>query len=500
MNPLWVFWLLPLVMAPVVYGLQRMRHVAAGLAIAACALSALAAWRIPIGTTNQVFGATLTLTSLSRFGLTFICVGVGAALAYAAWQPQGWAFTPFLLLSLTFVNIAMLIRPLPLGIIFGQMAALFLLFPLQGGPMPAPLKPPFIEASSLPGGHGLLQEPRLERPTTANNPARVVSAPGRTGWAPGQLRRGAVAYLAMMVLITPCFLLALWVIEQRSTLADPATVTQLLGMFLGLGVGILCAVIPLHVWWLMLADDAPPVLAALIGATFPIVGVLMLLNIFGEATWLAAASQVPRLMLWGGAATALLGGLLCAVQRRLGRLTAYSAVFDAGVILAGLGTLQTAAVTGALFCLVHRTIALGWLGIAQTEFRRWGVETIPDLGPIAGRLPVATTALLLGGLALSGWPLSGSFPGRWLIYSSTLAREPGVVLALIVGSILVAAGYLRILRTVLDAQPPGQRLPEGRETLVATALLLVASLLLAFAPNILLSAVYELIASLPFPS
>lgn len=497
MTALWVFILLPLLLALVYWGLQRMRYIALGLAVAACGVCVLAAWRIPLGTTTQMVGATLTLTHLSRFGLIFMGVSVGATLAYSAWQPQGWTITPFLLLSLAFVNLALLIRPLPFAVLFGQLAALLLVFPLQSGP--APTVTPSSPNGDPPDQPQLPAEPDHKQPIAQEIMIQVSSFRGRVPWIPGELRRGAISYLIMVTLVVPCFLLALWLINHRATMADPAGVMQPLVMLLGLGMGILLTTIPLHIWWLMIAEDGPPLVVVLIGATFPIIGVLFLLNVLSQTTWLATAPEVSRLLLWGGAISALSGGLLAAPQRQLSRLTAYSAIHDSGVILVGLGAMHPAAATGALFCLIHRAIALGWLGIAHGEFRRSGAGVLPELGTVAARLPVATSALLLGGLALSGWPLSGGFPGRWLIYSATLPESPGIALALIAGSSLVAAGYLRLLRAILDARQPGERLPENRATLIAAALLLGLSLLLALAPNLILPLLHNMLVDLPFP-
>jgi len=498
LTALWIFILLPLVLALVYWGLQRMRYIALGLAVAACGVCVLAAWRIPLGTTTQIVGATLTLTHLGRFGLILMGVSVGAVLAYSAWQPQGWTITPFLLINLAFVNLALLIRPLPFAVLFGQLAALHLIFPLHSGPVPTttPSSPP-VDPPARPQ---LPAKPDHPQFIARELVIRVSSFRSRVPRAPGELRRGAVSYLIMVTLAIPCFLLALWLINHRATLPDPAGVIQPIVMLLGLGMGSLLAAIPLHIWWLMITEDGPPLVFVFIGATFPIIGIIFLLNVLSQTTWLATAPQVSNLLLWGGAVSALSGGILAAPQRQLSRLVAYSAIHDSGVILVGLGAMHPVAAAGALFCLVHRAIALGWLGIAHGEFRRSGAGVLPELGTVAARLPVATSALLLGGLALSGWPLSGGFPGRWLIYSATLLKSPGIALALIAGSSLVAAGYLRLLRAILEARQPGERFPEDRVTLIATALLLGLSLLLALAPNLILPLLHNMLVDLPFPA
>jgi formate hydrogenlyase subunit 3/multisubunit Na+/H+ antiporter MnhD subunit len=70
--------------------------------------------------------------------------------------------------------------------------------------------------------------------------------------------------------------------------------------------------------------------------------------------------------------------------------------------------------------MVNRSAAIVLLAASLAVVRhRAGSDRFAGLAGVARRLPVATTGLVLGGLALAGFPLTAGFPTHWAVSRAT---------------------------------------------------------------------------------
>jgi formate hydrogenlyase subunit 3/multisubunit Na+/H+ antiporter MnhD subunit len=169
------------------------------------------------------------------------------------------------------------------------------------------------------------------------------------------------------------------------------------------------------------------------------------------------------------------GGIMAGVQRDFGRLFGYAALSDLGVLLLALGRGGSQAVILALLHVVARSIpiALMALGLAIVRHRAT-TDRFQSLPGIARRLPLATTGLMLGGLALAGFPLTAGFPAHWAVYRSLASQQWLWTLLLVVSSVGIIVGLLRGLNAMLGADA---RQDVARQPIFASFLLLVLAAL-----------------------
>jgi formate hydrogenlyase subunit 3/multisubunit Na+/H+ antiporter MnhD subunit len=90
--------------------------------------------------------------------------------------------------------------------------------------------------------------------------------------------------------------------------------------------------------------------------------------------------------------------------------------------------------------MVNRAVAITLLAASLSILRqRAATDDFRHLQGMARRLPIATFGLMLGGLALAGFPLTAEFPTHWAISRSVLAWAQRLSTALGEGG-AVAAG------------------------------------------------------------
>jgi formate hydrogenlyase subunit 3/multisubunit Na+/H+ antiporter MnhD subunit len=227
-----------------------------------------------------------------------------------------------------------------------------------------------------------------------------------------------------------------------------------------------------------------------------------------------------QLLMAIGIITALLGALLALAQVAVRRTIGYLMVYNAGMVLFGLATMDKIGVTGALFEAWNQTIVVLLLFVSIGLLER------PDGRPanvlrrdLLWRWPLAGSGLLCGGLALLGLPPFNGFASKLLLYEAA-ARKGGVYLALLL--LATALGLLALLRlarerlfgpsedrpvedtpillgaTELD-RPADRRLePEPIGMALLTVLLLAVCLGIGLYPQPLLAAINEVTRGLTF--
>jgi formate hydrogenlyase subunit 3/multisubunit Na+/H+ antiporter MnhD subunit len=272
-----------------------------------------------------------------------------------------------------------------------------------------------------------------------------------------------------------------------------------------LGFSLLLAVFPFGTWMPALAADAPPLVAAFIFAGGQAMALYLVLVFWDTAPWLPRDPAMPMVLQLAGLVTALSGGAMAAAQRDLGRLFGYAALSNLGYLLLALGAGGSQSQALALLIMVNRALAISLIGAAIAILRyRVGTDRLADLCGVARRLPVATMGLMIGGLALAGFPLTSSFPTHWAVGRaiwtwaqplSALAQEAApntdplpfglgvsalVLLALIASSVGILIGLLRSLGAMLGAEPrtevSGQPIMASLMILVLIALVIVLGL------------------------
>jgi NADH-quinone oxidoreductase subunit L len=223
------------------------------------------------------------------------------------------------------------------------------------------------------------------------------------------------------------------------------SVAGLLGILIFIGVIGKSAQFPLHVWLPDAMEGPTPVSAMIHAATMVSAGVYLAARIFPlvSAGWDGGALTPAMLtMAFIGSFTALFAATIALAQNDIKRVLAYSTISQLGYMIAALGV---GAYVAAVFHLVTHAFfkALLFLGSGSViHGMEHGVlhtkenvdpQDMFNMGGLKAKMPLTFWAFLIGGLALSGFPLvtagfwskdeilSGAFGGGQTLVFATLA-------------------------------------------------------------------------------
>ncbi|MGA5295943.1 proton-conducting transporter membrane subunit [Streptomyces koyangensis] len=221
-------------------------------------------------------------------------------------------------------------------------------------------------------------------------------------------------------------------------------------------------------FWLSGAMRGPaPVSALLHSATMVAAGAYLLLR---TGPLLAATGWGAELTAWTGAATALVLGLVAVAQRDLKQLLAASTCAQLGfmVLAAGAG----ATTGGTLQLLAHAAAKSLLFLLAGAWLTTHGTRLLPGLAG-AARAPRSLGLLFTSGaLCLAGFPPLALWAAKDLLLAAALTRDPWLYATGLAAATLAAVYSTKALWYVWRPAPAAVTVPSARPALVAPLTLL----------------------------
>lgn len=364
-----------------------------------------------------------------------------AAFVVALVVSQGHSFVPFTLALL---------------------AGYFMLTLMTAGPLAPPLLAPMLLVALSSMSVFMLQAGRL---TSPSGPLRTLVPP---------------------VLAFPLFLIAQWYIDQIPLNPQDQTPATIVAQLLTLGLLILLAPAPLHSALPATAQSAPPVVAAVVSLFYQLALLYLLFRLVDLYPFITAQTTYEQWFLWAGLATTAWGGIAAAGATHPGRLWGYAALHDWGLILVILANPDVAVWPLALFLFGLRAVSMltAAAGLAVME-HHVGNLTPTQLQGAGNRLPWNSAAFLLGGLGLTGFPLSAGFTGHWTALQVIAANDWRPAAVVLLASVGAIGGFVRLTR-ILFGPLENRFLVREQAPSVAVALFaLLLSISLAVSPQLL---------------
>jgi NADH-quinone oxidoreductase subunit M len=291
-------------------------------------------------------------------------------------------------------------------------------------------------------------------------------------WGHGDARRSALKFfvytfagsLALLLAILGLYLATeprtfdmAEIIRQQPLPAGGVYATLVfLGFFIGFGVKT--PVVPFHTWLPPAHVDAPgPASAVLAGVllkmgTYGFVRILMSMQPETFARFAFPIGVVAVVSI-------VYGALVAMAQTNLKRLIAYTSVNHMGYVMLGLAAAgasiagqedaQALALTGATLEMVAHGLITGALFlISGSILTRGETYEMDAYGGLAGRAPALTGITVVAAFASLGLPGLAGFVAEFQVFAGALAVYPWLAGIGLLGIVITAALFLRMLQQV----------------------------------------------------
>jgi len=230
------------------------------------------------------------------------------------------------------------------------------------------------------------------------------------------------------------------------------------------------AQVPLHVWLPDAMAGPTPASALIHAATMVAAGVFLVYRAYPV---FEAAPAALTLAMVVGAVTALVGGLLAAVQHDIKKVLAYSTISQLGYMFIALGA--GGAVAGMYHLVTHAFFkSLLFLG-AGVIIHAAHTQDMREMGGLARHLKTTTVVFSVGALALAGiFPMSG-FWSKDEILTVLWHEHHYVTWAIALTAAFVTAFYVaRLWFRVFTGPEQAEELHEAHKEMLAPMVVLAA--------------------------
>jgi NADH-quinone oxidoreductase subunit N len=250
------------------------------------------------------------------------------------------------------------------------------------------------------------------------------------------------------------------------------------------GLGFKSSSAPFHMWTPDVYEGAPTPVTAFMAAATKTVALVVALRILVTAfpqeahLWTVTVAVIACVSL-------AVGNFAALVQRNVKRMLAYSSISHAGFMLIAVAAHNALGARALLYYLVpYSAMSLGAFAVVAARERELGqAVTLDNLAGMGWERPLLGASMFTFMLGFAGFPLTGGFFGKVLVFSAAVDR--GWTWLVIVGVAATAVSlyyYLGVIRAMymraeLRLAPAGGAPP--RELLLQTSVLLCLAVTVA---------------------
>jgi len=258
---------------------------------------------------------------------------------------------------------------------------------------------------------------------------------------------------------------------------DPALVKAAF-IFILIGYGTKAGLAPMHTWLPDAHSQAVSPISALLSGVLLKTSIYAILRFGIIAVKCTGWTFYPNLMLGFGLFSLAIAAFFIIVQKDIKRLLAYHSVEHLGIIALGIGLRSDLALFGALFHLFNHAVTKALMFFSAGKVTQtYDSHNMDELPGVSRVLPLTGLAMLIGALALIGFPPSSIFISELLILIAAFksGNLPAAILfifflAVIGGAVLFHFGK------VIFGRPPEKKL----SSVEAPGLILVYLFLIVF--------------------
>ena len=265
-------------------------------------------------------------------------------------------------------------------------------------------------------------------------------------------------------------------------------------IFLLIGYGTKCGLVPMHAWLPDAHAEGPTPVSAVLSGLLLNVALYALLRFKMILAANPAAIAPGPLMILFGLGSVLFAALMLYRRGDIKRLFAYSSIEQMGLITFAFGMGGPLGnLAGILQMILHSLVKSAiFFSVGQIVQAR-GTQKIAEIRGLTASHPLLGWMLVVGVIAIAGLPPFGVFMSEFLLLTSSFARAPLLALIAAAGLLLAFGALLLRLQGMAFGKPKGLCLPVRASYLPAATHLALALITGLFLPGAVL-AWFQLIA------
>ncbi len=441
MSTAWLWIILPLITAVILWGLRQYRRLTLGIAVGLCMTLALGAAVLPLGGTLRLGNWSLELNAtLTLLGRQLRLTSSDRPLLILIYGASAWWFLGTLrhrTASLFFI---------PHGL--AAVALLVSAFAVE----------PFIYTAPLLALAVLVAIPALSPPHQTPSPA-------------------ILRFLTLQILAVPLILIGGWLSSQYENIPQQTESVLPAILLVATGFALWLTIFPFHTWAVMLPQDNPPYEAGFFLVLITTSGFLVFLDFLNSTPWIRNLMVFTTSLQLVGIIMILYAGLGALSTANLNRLLGYSLMLDSGFALIAIALGSAQGVTYFLELLPGRVLGTFLLTQSLDSFRN--LAKTPSVFSPEPLKPMSWASLgfLTGYFSLGGLPLLASFPVRQEILFNLAQQSLPAVMGVLLGNVLFLINGIRLISYTLESTPETTPFANGFRTVSPLTLISIVGIL-----------------------
>ncbi|MDZ4372971.1 MAG: NADH-quinone oxidoreductase subunit NuoN [Phenylobacterium sp.] len=237
--------------------------------------------------------------------------------------------------------------------------------------------------------------------------------------------------------------------------ADTGLLFGLIFVICGLAFKVSAA--PFHMWTPDVYEGAPTPVVAFFAAAPKLAAMVLFARVLADG-FAGAADQWQQVLVALALISVAVGAFGGLVQKNLKRLWAYSSIANVGYALLGLSAGTSDGVQAMLMFMVLYMIDVTGFFACLAALSRGGrsMETIDDMAGLIKERPGLALAMTVFALSALGLPPFSGFWAKIFVFKAAIdAGLWGVAVAGLVGSVVAAFYYLRLIKVMWFDGSPG---------------------------------------------
>jgi hydrogenase-4 component F len=252
----------------------------------------------------------------------------------------------------------------------------------------------------------------------------------------------------------------LWTVLHDSAGSLDPTVLSLAFVFLLVGYGTKVGLVPLHAWLPDAHSEGPTPMSAVLSGLLLNVALYALVRLKMLVDASLQTHLAGYLMMGFGLVSFMVAGLFLHRQHDIKRMFSYSSIEHMGLMTYAFGLGGPLATFGALLHMTVHSLTKSAIFITVGHACQLaGTQRIDKIRGLIRTQPAIGWGLLIGTVAIAGFPPFGVFTSEFLLLTATMKSWPWLAVPLLVGFGVAFAGLFRHLHPMVYGEPPPGQQP-----------------------------------------